>query len=264
METTMTPGKLLFLLIPVLIWTSMDGLCRDSGEWIRLDSQTQGPVDRPPVLDQRHRILKDGTEVINVTYRIFSFLRTGETIGDQTYDRIFIPGCGPYPETGKPDLPIKSLLIRITAGPGRHLEITDYDRVSMDNILPVPVQPLPMGTAGDPVTEFIKDETVYQGSKPFPPAPVLSVRHLRVRDRDFLEIRLAPVQFIPDRKRIEIMKTIRFRLTLPPAKEGTRIKTNGRDHEKKMMKKVKKACHLFHTRNVMELNSTLITQWRRK
>lgn len=215
----MTRGKLFIFLIPVLIWAPMGGLCSDSGEWIRLDSQTQGPVDHPPVLDKTHRILADGTKVIEMTYRVFSFLRTRETVRSQIYDRIFIPGCSPYPETGKPGVPVKSLLIRIPAGPGWHLDITDYDRVAMDNFLPVPVQPLPMGATGNTVTRFTKDEAVYQGSKPFPPAPVLSVRHLRIRDRDFLEIRLALVQFIPARKQIEIMKMIGFRLTLPPAKE---------------------------------------------
>nr|WP_319394780.1 C25 family peptidase propeptide domain-containing protein [uncultured Desulfobacter sp.] len=190
-----------------------------AGPWIRLADQAGVKSGISPSLEKQSKHSSDGKEVVTIVYQIFSVLKTAQEIDGTTYDTLFVEGCSPWEEQGKPDVPVKSIYIEIPEGADWNFRFMDANCTDMKNINLMPVQPLPTDYIDGQAPAFIKDEISYASDAFFPAIPLLSLKIIKIRDKKMLEIRLAPIQFNPVLKKGLVWNKTKFQIIIYPQKK---------------------------------------------
>ncbi|MGD8452606.1 MAG: C25 family cysteine peptidase [Phycisphaerae bacterium] len=121
-------------------------------------------------------------------------------VGDQTYDRVVMPGCANGGNAGQPLLPASGARILLPCG----TEVADVQVIADEWILvgqgyqiepgaqPVPLRP-DVSQAPPPVP----DPVIYASNEPFPPASGERIGTYGFRGYQILVVKLQPVQYLP-------------------------------------------------------------------
>lgn len=166
--------------------------------WIDLTTKKiASPPLHPPELTITHKEEPSGQKSIHIQLTIFSVQKTTLRYGNTDYTSLYIEGLGPYQMIGAPDILSKSIFLEIPENSDTEIEVITSQWVELNSILLAPVQPPPLEASTESQNGFAIDEKLYGSKQPFPKTPILSAKNITIRDKNLLELRLSPLQFIP-------------------------------------------------------------------
>jgi hypothetical protein len=201
-----------------------------AGQWISLEpagnSSPRGlPLSPERVQKPRLQVtplrVKGTRKSVEITYDVFALLKDTVTKGEAAYNRLFISGCAPSPEPGKPEMPVKTVFIEIPKNYGFTISVKRGKQLTLQDITVVPAQERPMdfkGLPNLPEPAFVIDTDTYRTDSFFPDKNLLSSRVIRLRGHDLLALRFAPLQFNPVTK--TLLATSSLQITVELAPEG--------------------------------------------
>jgi hypothetical protein len=156
------------------------------------------------------------------------FDTTTKVVGADTYHKVNLPDYAHAytDEVGKPQVPLKSILLSMSGKKPLNVTVLDYDREQLSgyNIYPVPQRLLV--TQGDVVflaTQFYKNNLVYSTNDYYPYKLAEIDYSSYLRGQEVVKVRFYPFQFNPVTGAVDFYNRLRIRLTTQeaPAAEGT-------------------------------------------
>lgn len=178
----------------------------------------------PPRPPEEPIVKKEGIEIIESTESGVTLELTTEEFDEEekieegiTYQRVSIPGYihGHSSEIGKPQVPMKGVLLGVPTDSAIEISIldTEYTTLSGYNLYPVPDQEAKESGKIKYVAEiFTKDEAAYN-SDAFYPDNLAELGFTGYkRDQKVVQIKLYPIQFNPVTRELKFYKKIRVRL----------------------------------------------------
>lgn len=139
----------------------------------------------------------------------------------QDYQLVNVPGLDQISKAGKPQLPVKGLMIGVPAEAEFSVEILEDERVVLGgeyNIQPV-------GQSEGLVDDFqpgpiiyLPDEAVYLSANPYPESAVTMGEPAWLREQRVLQVAIYPFQYIPAEKTLVWHKRIRVKINFTSGK----------------------------------------------
>lgn len=128
------------------------------------------------------------------------------------YQRISIPGCGVFGNSGEPELPVLKKLVAVPefSEANVSINIKDSEILYNYNIYPNPTYVMEGLTNGisQPVETFVINNNYYNNNLINPPTHYLYSQNGYLRSQKFIEIVLYPFRYNPAEKKIEFAKEI--------------------------------------------------------
>jgi hypothetical protein len=158
-----------------------------------------------PAFSKEIELLSSGSEGVVLKYNVPQFTRDQVWAGNVSYDLIKLTDCPLSNETGKPQLPLKIVILGIPLDGSVKVNIlnSSYNDISGLNIPPVPV----FQGDGDELNFHLvynKDENIYSRSDFFPSEIVSIEDPIFIRNQRVVRLKISPIQFNP------ITLTIRY------------------------------------------------------
>lgn len=154
-----------------------------------------------------------------------------------TYHRISIPDFGWMTDVGRPQLPVRSVMVGVPEGTRAAFEILAADYQTLPDYRPVPV-PRPEvnedSVPGAAVTyRFARDGSVYDRDALYPSRPAAVGLMGRMRGREVVQILFHPIRINPAKEELRFYNRILVRVGFegegagnqvgPPALQGPRF-----------------------------------------
>lgn len=196
----------IILLIPSLIWS----------EWIDISpGKNYNRIEVPEIMDSGEikSWSRDRNE-FGISIEIPGFISDKQNLGDVTYDNISIPQWPNLNEPGKPAVPIKKIIREIPENCEVDVEIIKIDELSIDNINILPAQKPLIDSDSDSKLKVEIDQTVYRSSSLFPKSIILSKDIVKMRNKTFLVLIVAPFRVNPAKKTLVVARKINLKLTI--------------------------------------------------
>lgn len=152
------------------------------------------------------------TQTVRVTYDLYSVLKSAAVREGKSYDTFHVPDCGHRFGPGKPDIPAKSIFIKLPETGRYSVENIPGKTTCLENIDFFPVQPLPRESLDFAPLAFERDESLYARDSFFPKNNIVSTRELRIREHRLLEIVVSPIQYNPVAKEVRIAPSLDIRI----------------------------------------------------
>lgn len=133
------------------------------------------------------------------------------------FDSVDVPDYSYLPGVGKPRLPAKSYWLEIPAGVRPEVRFVTHQAERIEDVRIVPVQPLPPDVLPAPPPEpFALDAAVYEGDEVYPAESVFTTKVAGLRDRNLLQVVVAPAQFDPAGSSLEVASDYELEITWDP------------------------------------------------
>ncbi|MBC8205362.1 MAG: hypothetical protein H8E87_07615, partial [FCB group bacterium] len=130
------------------------------------------------------------------------------------FSALRISGCGVTSETGRPELPAYTKLLRLPASGGIEFEIIPGPSHTYHDIAVYPSQPLQID--GHPVPQFTRDSETYNSDRSYPGELVERGDIAIWRDIRVVPMNFFPVQYNPLTKELRIYESIEVRISYTP------------------------------------------------
>ena len=139
------------------------------GKWVSLDNS-------PPGTPAEVKLTTDGSSSASMSF--FDVFIHGYFIVDRTgpdgqiYQHLTVPGLSTVGRSGAPDLPAVRLeLAMLGMGDARVDKIEIFSKLDIPSIVPWPTPIAALDHENGEPEKFVKDDKLYAGTVPFPPAP---------------------------------------------------------------------------------------------
>nr|WP_319394779.1 C25 family cysteine peptidase [uncultured Desulfobacter sp.] len=162
---------------------------------------------------------------LHIKYDVHSVLKDSVQADKMAYDTLFVPGCGYHFGTGEPDIPAKSIFIRIPSNSSYSVHVDRTKTTELDAFDFLPVQPLPHDNMEYVVVGFEKDDALYSRDAFFPKDNLISTREFKVRCQRMLEIIVTPMQYNPVSKTVKMAPTLDIHVDLKESGPGNQTDT---------------------------------------
>ena len=160
------------------------------------------------------------------------FDTTTKVVGADTYHKVSFPDYAHAytDEVGKPQVPLKSLLLAMSGKKPVNVTVLEYDRQQLSgyNIYPVPQRVLV--TQGDAVflaTQFYKNNLVYNTNDYYPYKLAEIDYSSYLRGQEVVKVRFYPFQFNPVTGAVNFYNRLRIKLTTQQAPAPSAADTGG-------------------------------------
>ncbi len=131
----------------------------------------------------------------------------------QRFHRLSMEETGPMGETGRPELPVLSLLFAVPGDAQTKqaaepkVTVEEKNPQTYADIVPYPVQPPAWDLAGVPTPDFAFDEAFYNSAGPYP-AEAYSTEEFQVGNLTILRVDLYPVRYFPATRQLVLSRRI--------------------------------------------------------
>jgi hypothetical protein len=149
------------------------------------------------------RLIKSDTESVIVELQMSSYEVEETTVNGTTYHIVRTPGCGQTDDVGRPQLPVRGVLLGIPTTAEYTLRVIEVEEEVVserESIYPVPRPVLETDSEGDPGRiryEFAVDEAVYSSDALYPADVAELGSSGFIRDQRVVQIRFFPFRYNP-------------------------------------------------------------------
>lgn len=182
-----------------------------------------------PMLKQLR--IKPGAEVVktlNVTVDITKF-ELNQTVADyDTYHTLAVPGWQSHIEEGKPAVPTGSVFIEIPGNVKAQVTMRNAKHLTLHDVTIMPMQPARPESI-DKAMPFMINRALYMNNAYFPANTILGTKIIQMRDKNYLEVTIAPFRFNPVSESVIIAHDMELEIQLitdQTAADGPRTEFN--------------------------------------
>jgi len=134
---------------------------------------------------------------------------------DGPYQRVCLPGWARTAEPGRPELPVKGVLVQVPPTGPVELEVVQEEVVSRERCRPWPVPEQALVDGRGVETRFVKDEEAYRSGGPYPAAAAEAGERAWVRGVPVVRVRVHPFRWDASTGELTVAGRVRVRVRFP-------------------------------------------------
>lgn len=176
------------------------------------------------------QILSSSARSLTIAFTPTHYSLNSQQINDEELTRVSFSGAVYFDKPGSPQIPYHTAVLGMPIGAQVHYQILETESEIHSGIKLLP-HPGFKKVEGSPELEFKLDREVYAGSGIFPPKLVRIQKPAFFRDQQIARVRVAGIQFIPDKNQIikynRIVVKIDFSAGQSQAGQATQFSKSG-------------------------------------